>query len=714
MLNFELSIAQKIAMLAMQLGIIIFAARFCGDMAKKIKMPPVLGELLAGIIIGPYLLGGIPLPFHGMESGLFGFQSSVEIANVGVLENLTFQSYHSSLYAIATIGSVMLLFISGLETDLRMFIRYSLAGTLVGIGGVIFSFAFGAGVGVFMLDLPLMHPTTLFLGILSTATSVGITARILSEQRKIDTPEGVTTLAAAVIDDVLGIICLAVVMGIVSVPDPSCMDWGNIGMITLKCVGFWLIATVIGLLFAGSVAKFLKRFKSASVFAMLSFGLALLVAGIFEQQGLAMIIGAYVTGLSLSKTDISFALQRSLHGVYNFLVPVFFVVMGMLVDIRIFADTEVLKIGVIYSALAIIAKVVGCAIPAWFMNFNYKGALRVGAGMVPRGEVALIIAGIGMTTMFDGKAVLDTRLFGVAIIMTLLTTLLAPPLLVLFLNMKGKGVRKEHKDSSVVHTPFSFNTPVLADFVLRHLEENLKKENYMLSQLDKESGVMQIRKDDLAFALTVDNCDLVFESNPDEVPFIKALMFETIVSLHLELEHLKNIAKPDEIRGELLAAEEFAPENGHHHQLMLDKGLSRHTIIMDLSARDKYGVIRELTSLLAKNGLIDDAAAVAQEVMTRENVASTCIQNGIALPHARTNAVKRQVIAVGIRREGYEFDSLDGKPTRIFVLCLSPRDSNGPHIECLATIASILSTPDKIQKIINARSPGEVYDIFRR
>jgi mannitol/fructose-specific phosphotransferase system IIA component (Ntr-type) len=267
----------------------------------------------------------------------------------------------------------------------------------------------------------------------------------------------------------------------------------------------------------------------------------------------------------------------------------------------------------------------------------------------------------------------------------------------------------------VVHTPFSFNTPVLADFVLRHLEENLKKENYMLSQLDKESGVMQIRKDDLAFALTVDHCDLVFESNPDEVPFIKALMFETIVSLHLELEHLKNIAKPDEIRGELLGASgEFAPENGHHHQLMLDKGLSRHSIIMELTANDKYGVIRELTAILAKNGLIDDAAAVAQEVMTRENVASTCIQNGIALPHARTNAVKRQVIAVGIRREGYEFDSLDGKPSRIFVLCLSPRDSNGPHIECLAKIASILSTPDKIQKIINARSPGEVYDIFRR
>ena len=562
MLNSNLTIVQQIAMLAMQLGVIIFAARFCGDFAKKIKMPSVLGELLAGIIIGPYLLGGISLPFHGMENGLFGFSDSVEFFG-NTISNVTFQSYHSSLYAIATIGSVLLLFLSGLETDLRMFIRYSLAGTLVGIGGVVFSFAFGAGVGVFMLGLDIMHPTTLFLGILSTATSVGITARILSEQRKIDTPEGVTTLAAAVIDDVLGIICLAVVMGIVGAGTDG-MNWGNIGIIALKCVGFWLAATVIGLLVAGSVAKFLKRFKSTMVFTMLAFGLALLVAGLFEQQGLAMIIGAYVTGLSLSKTDISFALQRSLHGIYNFLVPVFFVVMGMLVDVRIFTDTEVLKIGLLYSMLAILAKVIGCALPALFMNFNYRGALRIGAGMVPRGEVALIIAGIGMTAMYNGEAVLDARLFGVAIIMTLVTTLLAPPLLMLFLNMKGKGVRKEHKDSSVVHTPFTFNTPVLADFVLRHLEENLKKENYMLSQLDKENGVMQIRKDELSFALMVNNCDLVFESNPDEVPFIKALMFDTIVSLHLELEHLKNIAKPDEIRNELLSsAGTFAPENKH-------------------------------------------------------------------------------------------------------------------------------------------------------
>ena len=381
MLNFNLSVVQQIAVLALQLGVIIFAARICGNAAKKIKLPSVLGELLAGIIIGPCLLGGIPLPFHGFESGLFGIMESVNvtgktISGSAVICNVTFQSYHSSLYAIATIGSILLLFVSGLETDLRMFIRYSLAGTLVGIGGVVVSFAFGAGVGYFMLGLPFMHPCSLFLGILSTATSVGITARILSEQKKIDTPEGVTTLAAAVIDDVLGIICLAIVLGIVTVAPGSSTNWGKIGILAAKCVGFWLLATVAGLLLAGRAAQMLKKFKSPVIYSTLAFGLALILAGIFEQQGLAMIIGAYVTGLSLSKTDISFSLQQSMEPLYTFFVPIFFTVMGMLVDIRVFTDMNVLKIGLFYSVLAITAKVLGCAIPALFMKFTPLGALR--------------------------------------------------------------------------------------------------------------------------------------------------------------------------------------------------------------------------------------------------------------------------------------------------------------------------------------------------
>ena len=719
MLNFHLSVVQQIAILALQLGVIIFAAKFCGDLAKKLKMPSVLGELCAGIIIGPYVLGGIGIPLHGLENGLFAISSAVTVEGVegtkAILEGITFQQYHSSLYAIATIGSILLLFMSGLETDLRMFFRYSLVGTVVGIGGVIFSYGLGAAIGVYLMGLTWMHPVSMFLGILCTATSVGITARILSEKKKVDTPEGVTILAAAVIDDVLGIICLAVVLGIVGASSSGgAIDWAQIGIISAKCVGFWLVATAVGLLLARYIAKFLKIFRSPIIFASLSFGLALILAGIFEQNGLAMIIGAYVMGLSLSKTDISFAIQTALEPLAAFFVPVFFVVMGMLVDIRVFADSEVLKLGVIYSLVAIGAKVIGCALPSLFMNFRMIGALRIGCGMIPRGEVALIIAGIGMSTMYMGAPILDEKIFGVAIIMTLATTLFAPPLLSFTLSVGGKGTRKEEKDMSVVHTSFPFPSIMVTDFVLRRLIENLESEGYMLSHLDKDSGVLQIRKDNLSFALTKSPKEFVFESNPDEVPFIRAIMFETIVALHQDLEGLKKLANPEEIRKDYFdpSAEVFAPENSKQIRSMIEKGLSTKSIIMDLKANTKEAVIKEMICRLAGNGLLLDKDLCEKDVMEREAIVSTCFQNGIALPHGRTDGVKELVAAVGINKNGYNFDALDGKPSKIFVMCLSPKNSDGPHIEFVATVGSVLAKQENIDNILAAKTPEEVIRIF--
>lgn len=733
MLNTHLNVVQQIAILALQLGVIIFVAKFCGDLAKKLKMPSVLGELTAGILIGPYVLGGIPLPLHGLEHGLFGFSNTVQIAaseavsvlNEATIQNVTFSMYHSSLYAVATVGSILLLFMSGLETDLRMFFRYSVVGTVVGIGGVVFSFLFGNLVGMWMLKTGFMDPRCLFLGILCTATSVGITARILSEKKKIDTPEGVTILAAAVIDDVLGIICLAIVMGIVgAIVGGEGIAWSKIGLIAAKCIGIWLGATVAGLLLARYIAKFLRLFKSPSVFAILAFGFALLLAGLFEQSGLAMIIGAYVMGLSLSKTDVSFAVQHALHPLYNFLVPVFFVVMGMLVDIRVFADVDVLKIGVIYSLLAVLAKIIGCAIPSLFMNFNMTGALRIGTGMVPRGEVALIIAGIGAGLMMkvDGQTVpiLDSRLFGVAIIMTLATTVLAPPLLSFMLARKGKGVRREVKDHTIVHTSFKCPSDTIAEFMLKRLMESFENEGFFMSTLDKETGILQFRRDNLSFAMVMTDNEFVFESNPDEVIFIKTIMYETFVDLHQSLGKLRELAKPEEMQKDIFennssphAAEENTQKKTPPPAPIVEKNIPASCICMDLKADTKEGVIRELVDLLEKQHLLLDKEMCIRDLLEREKVVSTCMQQGLALPHERTDGVDELVAAIGIKKEGYHFDSMDGEPSKVFVLCLSPKSSSGPHIQFIAGVAAVFSKKENMDAILNASSPEEVLDVFK-
>lgn len=731
MMNFHLSVTEQIAVLAMQIGIIIFAAKLCGDLAKKIKQPSVLGELLAGILIGPYVLGAIPLPFLHLPHGLFGFvPQTVTVSGLEeAVEVTTFGMYHTSLYALATLGSILLLFMSGLETDLRLFFRYSVVGTVVGIGGVIFSFAFGDMIGCLMIPgASVMDPRCLFLGILCTATSVGITARILSEKRKVDTPEGVTILAAAVIDDVLGIICLAVVTGIVasgaSSEQVSAMKYG---MIALKCIGLWLGATVVGLLLARYVAKFLKTFKSPTVFATLAFGIALMVAGLFEEAQLSMIIGAYVVGLSLSKTDISFPIQNALGSIYGLLVPIFFVVMGMLVDIRVFTDMNVLKMGLLYSALAVVAKVVGCAIPTLFMNFNLKGALRIGLGMVPRGEVALIIAGIGvgLTMVVDGQKipVLDSKLFGVAIIMTLLTTVLTPPLLSVLLNWPGKGVRKETQDLTVVHTPFHFSSNAITELVLRRMVESFESEGFYLSSVSKDAGVLQIRRDDLSFVMMHDDDEFIFESNPDEVPFIKMIMYETFVDIHQQMGKLKDLANPQELRKEIFSAipvtteQAVQGENDHPHKKSfeaIEKALLPCCVKMNLESTSKEGIIRELVTMVAAgHSCITDAEACIRDVLERENVVTTCMQNYIALPHGRTDGTTALVAAVGFARQGLHFDALDGKDSKIFFLCLSPKSSNGPHIQFIAAIASTLRLESDVERLLACNSPDEVVSFFK-
>ncbi|NLF61476.1 MAG: PTS transporter subunit EIIA [Lentisphaerae bacterium] len=684
---------------------IIFAARFCGKAAQRFKIPPVLGELLAGIIIGPYLLGRVNLGIFGFPHGLFPLPEGGSIP------------VSTSLYSIATLGSIILLFMSGLETDLRLLFRYSVAGTVVGIGGVIFSYAFGAGLCMLAMDVPFMHPQSMFLGILCTATSVGITARILSEKKSMDSPEGTTILAAAVIDDVLGIICLAVVLGLLSAggSEVGSVDWGQIGRISIKSVGIWLGATAIGLVFAHQIAHFLKRFRPAATYSIMAFGLALLVAGFFEQAGLAMIVGAYVMGLSLSKTDIAFALQRSLHGLYDFLVPVFFVVMGMLVDIRVLADFNVLKFGLIYSVLAILAKIIGCGLPAYFMNFNLLGATRIGVGMVPRGEVALIIAGIGATTMMtvDGVSVpvIDASLFGITIIMTLLTTLAAPPLLAYVLSIPGRGVKKEVDDVSLVYTKFVLPSEFVRDFILRALIDNLRMDGFRHSEVDRDGGIIHFRKESTTFSLHVTGNELEFESNINEVMLLKAAMYETFVELNKNLTDLK-MTRPIGMDEAMAHSAEGQVEVKAKAPINISRIVAPDCILSDLKAQNTTDAIKELVQALAWAGRLADPELCLQDVLAREAVVSTSFSDGVALPHARTTGVNELVAAIGISREGCPQASGDDPKNRIFVLSLCPKQAEEPYLQFVAHVARILSDEKNVEKIVASKNAAEIHRLF--
>jgi Kef-type K+ transport system membrane component KefB len=336
------------------------------------------------------------------------------------------------LWAFAQIAAVILLFVAGLETDLQNFLKYAGPATVIAIGGVIFPFVLGQWATVFFGYADgYMDGTALFMGAIMVATSVGITARVLSDIHKLDTAEGVTILGAAVVDDVIGILVLAVVIGLARTGE---FDWGTAGWTFGKAVGFYLTFMIVGLAIAKYIAAGLDWFKSRGATVALAVALAFMAAAVAEMFGLAMIIGAYAMGLVLSDTKLAHYLEEQTASIYHVFVPVFFVVLGMLVNFE--AMQGALVFGLVVSFLAIISKVFGCGIPALAVGFNQRGGWRIGFGMLPRGEVALIVAGVGMA-----EGIITDTIFGVSILMTMITTLLAPIFLVPMFQKGGSGLR---------------------------------------------------------------------------------------------------------------------------------------------------------------------------------------------------------------------------------------------------------------------------------
>jgi Kef-type K+ transport system membrane component KefB len=250
----------------------------------------------------------------------------------------------------------------------------------------------------------------------------------LADIRRLDSPEGVTVLASAVVDDVLGIIIIAIVLGISA---EGSVAAGSISIIFLKAAGFWLALMIIGSILSKYISMAVLWFKSAGGTLVLALALAFVASAVAEIYfGLAMIIGAYTIGLALSSTKLKRQIEDSIRPVNNLLVPVFFVVIGMQIDFSAFGngDTSLaptIVFTVVLTVSAIASKMVGSGVPALFVGFNRSGAYRIALGMLPRGEVTLYIAGIGLTS-----GVIGQDIFGATVLMMVVTTLIAPVLLV--------------------------------------------------------------------------------------------------------------------------------------------------------------------------------------------------------------------------------------------------------------------------------------------
>ncbi|MCR4821675.1 MAG: fructose PTS transporter subunit IIA [Treponema sp.] len=695
-----MDITEIITNLVFQLAVIIFASRIFGKLAAKAGIPSVLGELVSGIIIGPFALGGISLP--GFPNGLFGITESLAGA------------VSPELYAFAQIASIILLFSSGLETDLSLFIKYSVSGGIIGIGGVVISFFFGAGTAMFILPVlgiecsGLFDIKCLFLGIMSTATSVGITARILSDRKKMDSPEGVTILAAAVFDDVLGIVLLAVVMGIVSaLGSGATLSGGKIGLIALKAFGIWLIATVVFILLSKKIARFVRLFGGATDFSIAALGVAFLLAGFFEKESIAMIIGAYTTGLALSGTDIAPVIQEKIHSLYKFFVPIFFAVTGMSVDVTKLFSKNVLVCGGIYTLIAVLSKVLGCGGPALGLGFNLKGAFRIGSGMIPRGEVALIIAGIGLTAKdAAGLPIVNQDLFGVVILMTLVTTLVAPPILNISLSIRGRGTKKEVASSESQIFEWDFNNQELTHLVMDILHRDLRAEGFYVQMMNITDGICTARRGDTAISLKEEGSKLIIETDEKDMGFVKGELYEIMIRLNKSMQSLSALKNTRSLQYGFAC-----PENRVTNSVT--RYLNENCISTNLQGSTKEEILEEMLTLLCQSGNVENREEVMNALKEREASMSTGLEKGIAIPHAKTDGVKETCLAIGIKKEGMDYTSLDGQPSKIFVMLVSPIENSGPLMRAMAAFSGALMHEEVRDSLMKANSADEVVKILK-
>ncbi len=419
----------------LSLAIMLLAAKIGGEIAeRRFKQPGVLGELLAGVVISPFAFGPY-LGFHVIPGEILPISPEIDL--------------------IGQIGVVILLFLAGIETDVRQFMKFGKVAGFVAAGGVIVPFA----LGYFAIKLWYVPPpgepveyVALFTGAVLTATSVGITARVLKDLDRMNSEEGTTILAAAVIDDILGIIVLAMVIGVIGaatgVAELNFIDnaWSSIVpkststdilWIVLKAAVFWGLVLYTGLKYSEKISNFLSRFTTAGALMVIALVIGFVISYLAAYIGLALIIGSYAAGLALSASAHREHLIDEITPIFNFLVPIFFVAMGMLVNVK--EAVTIAGLGVIILVLAIIGKAFGCGIVSYFSGFNYHGALRIGAGMIPRGEVGLIVAYIGLAS-----GIIQQPIYVIAVVMSIVTTLITPPLLKsTFAKGPAKGWKSE-------------------------------------------------------------------------------------------------------------------------------------------------------------------------------------------------------------------------------------------------------------------------------
>ncbi|MEE8346761.1 MAG: cation:proton antiporter [Dehalococcoidia bacterium] len=400
---------EEITGILLDLFVLFTAAKVAGELFLRARQPPIVGEVLVGVLIGPHALGLVGTPDSSLIGLFGGDKEAAEEALTVVLD------------VLAGLGVIILLFFVGLETRLRDLTEVGGRAIIVAVLGIIFPFVLGFAL------IWATNPTgsedlgieAAFVATAMVATSIGITARVLGDIGAIHTREARIILGAAVVDDILALLLLSVVSGL----GADDFDVLKLGLTALAGVSFVVFAALVGTRVIRQYSIHLERLKIRNAPFLVAMIVMLGLSALAGIIGLAAIIGAFLAGMMLAEAKERFNLEQQALPVYEFLVPFFFVIIGTKVDLGAFTDTTILAIALGVTALAVVGKLMGGGLAS--LGLSGRSAAIVGTGMVPRGEVGLVVASIGA-----GIGVISDDMFSVVVFMSIATTILAPPVLV--------------------------------------------------------------------------------------------------------------------------------------------------------------------------------------------------------------------------------------------------------------------------------------------
>ena len=407
----------------LNLVVIYLASKIGGELSKRFDLPPVLGELIAGVVVGVSLLHLLVFPEAGATAADSTLMAALDKINDLTPEALgsIFETQSEVVTILAELGVILLLFEIGLESNVQQLAEVGYQAAIVAFVGVVVPFA--AGTAGLMLGFGVPAIPAIFAGAALTATSIGITSKVLSELGQLKSKEGQIIVGAAIIDDILGIIVLAVVASLAKTGE---VDVVNVIVLIVSATAFLVGAILLGKFFNKSFVAIANKLKTRGQLVIPALTFAFSMAFLANAIHLEAILGAFAAGLVLDETDKRKELDQQIIPIADILVPIFFVTVGAKADIEVLnpavpSNREGLVIAVFLIAVAIIGKVV----TGWAV-FGQPGInrLAIGVGMIPRGEVGLVFAGIG-----SASGVLSKPLEAAIIIMVILTTFLAPPFL---------------------------------------------------------------------------------------------------------------------------------------------------------------------------------------------------------------------------------------------------------------------------------------------